>query len=622
MISSNKINVIAILLIALVTGVLVYAILFPDSVVTARTAGTVSYDDIHEINITDDDYYTVYTETSAAKINLLGETAETNSPNVEIDEGTITILGGGIYVLSGSLDDGSIIVDSADDAAVKLFFNGVNVISSDFSAVYVKQAGKTIISLVPGTENTLSDGGSYDEEKVKDGKPSAALYSKDDLTINGSGTLTINGNYKDALKANDTLKITEGSLSINAADNGINTNDYIAALDVNINIVSGGDGIKCDGESEEKGFIVFEGTSVSIESGEDGISASSALFMNDMETNIVSGGGYENAAKKSNSPFDADRSFFGAMRSLSDSSEDSSSTKAVKAGTDISINGGSFTLNSADDCLHSDSTITIEGGAFSLSSGDDAVHSDKKLVLNPESINILTCVEGLESAYITINGGNIIILSDDDGINATGENSQSGFGGFDGSEEKIDESDMYLTINGGNIYIETSGDGIDSNGSAVINGGFIQVFGPENDGNASIDVGDGGYALVINGGTLFAAGSSGMAEQPSKSSLQNSAVFYLEESYDAESQISLTDSSGSEIISGVSNKKFNWFCISADSLNQGETYYLSIDGEKAAEITLDSVSSVYGNKSGGMGGSGGMGRSGGGRNENRRRNQQ
>lgn len=609
MISSKKFDLIAILLTALVLVGVVCAMFLPKATVAGHFTGEFVYSVLHTVNITDDDYYTTYTDTSVSKITLKGTSAETNSHNVEIDESNITILGGGVYVIAGTLDDGSIVVDSADGAEVRLVLNGANITSSDFSAMYIKQSAKTVISLVPGTESSLTDGNSYNETKLEDGKPTATLYSKDDLVINGNGSLVVNGNYQDGIKANDVLKITEGTILVNAADEGINANDYIVALEAELNVTSGGDAVRCEHESEEKGFVAFEGTILSLISEGDGISASSALYMNNTITNITSGGGSQNGS--THGGMGGGFGGRGGMGGVQTAATDTVSTKAIKAGTNIVINGGSFTLDSKDDSLHSDCDLTIENGTFVISAGDDAVHAELNLILNPESMDITKCYEGLEGAYITINGGEISIISSDDGINATGENSANGMGGgmmnMYSSEEKNADEDIWLIVNGGHIYIETSGDGLDSNGSAVINGGFLEIYGPENNGNGSIDVGDGGYVLIMNGGSMLAVGSSGMAEHPTENSPQQSFTFYLEETYSAGSSISIIDSSGNEIMSGTSNKKFNWICMSTETIVESETYTLIIDGNEIMEITANGSFASSGSKSSSQKGMGGTG---------------
>jgi len=603
MISSKKFDLIAIVLTALVLVGTVCAMFLPKDMLTGNATGVFNYGDLHTVTITEDDYYTDYAKSSPVKINLMGDYIEASSNNIKIDGSDITILGGGVYVLSGTLNDGTVIVDSEDGAEVRLVLNGVSITSSDFSAIDVRQSAKTVISLVEGTENILTDGSVYNEEKLGE-ETAAAIFSKDDLVINGNGNLTVNANSSDGIKANDSLKITGGNIKITSVDDGINANDYIAVLNTSITVNSGGDAIKCEHTEEDKGFIAFEESVMSVTSGGDGVYASSALYMNETKADIVSGGGNENAVIKHGEFGGFSR--FGANNSST--ADDTPSTKAIKAGTNIVINGGTFNLDSAEDAIHSDKDVTINKGTFEILSGDDAVHAELNLVLEPEALNISKSYEGLEGAYITINGGDIRIVSNDDGINASGENSNGGTmmpPGMHGGEEKTAEEDIWLTVNDGHIYIETSGDGFDSNGSAVINGGYLEIYGPENSGNGSIDVGDGGYVLVMNGGCLLAAGSSGMAEHPTENSPQQSLTFYLNETHEAGSTIRISDSAGNEIISGASSKRFNWICISTPSLTEGETYTLFINETETASITANGGFASTGTRSGGFGGFGG-----------------
>lgn len=144
------------------------------------------------------------------------------------------------------------------------------------------------------------------------------------------------------------------------------------------------------------------------------------------------------------------------------------------------------------------------------------------------------------------------------------------------------------------IYIETSGDGFDSNGSALINGGFLEIYGPEDNGNGSVDVGDGGYVFIINGGEMLAAGSSGMAENPSELSSQRSVSFYLDEYYPSGSKISLKDDNGNDVIMGTSNKKFNWVSISTENITEGVSYTLVVDNDTVMSVTSDAIISTAG----------------------------
>ena len=514
MISSKRIDIIAILLIIIVLTLTVWAMLSFDKTYDGHIIGTIDYSDLHSVTFTADDHYSNYSENGVGKITLNGSNATSSSNNVKINGSHITILGGGTYVISGQLDNGTITVDSRDNAEVRIVLNDASVTSDDFAALYVKQAEKTVISLVEGTVNSITDGAMYNADKHEDGNPAAAIYSRDSLTVNGSGTLIVNGNYQDGIKSNDELKITESTVEVTAVDEGINANDYVAMLNADVTVNSGGDAIKAEHEDEDKGFVALENTNVDITGTTDGIYASSALYVSD--------------------------------------------------------------------------------GDFKISVEEDALHGEKRVVLNPDSINITKCLEGIEGAFVEINGGDITVVSYDDAINAVGPNSNGGFGRPMGMhKETITEEDVYLTINGGNITIETGGDGIDSNGAAVINGGAIYVYGPENSGNSSLDF---EYGFVINGGQVLAAGSSGMAEIPHETSKQNSLVFYLDDTYQGESSISVCDSNDKELVSGNLVKRFDWLCVSSDSIKQGETYSLVINNETVAELEASDVVTTYGSR--------------------------
>lgn len=473
MISSKRIGLISI---ALIIAALIFTICVMVSP-NENEIGEQVLSTKHAFSFTEDDYYTTHSQSGICKIDLNGDTAECASKNVLSTDDGITILGGGVYVLSGNYSK-AITVDSADDGEVRLVLNGVNITAE--TPLCVLQAKKVILSLVPNSENTFTDTETRTDESI-----TAALYAKDDLTINGSGTLVINANYADGIKANDKLKILESTLKINAKDEGINANDYIVTKNAVFDILSGGDGIKCEHEDSTLGFISLEASTLKLNCGDDGISASSTVYVN-------------------------------------------------------------------------------------------------------SDIDIPKCVEGIEGAYVEINGGNINIISRDDGLNAVGENSNAFQMPMSVHKENISDEEIYLKINSGNLKIETGGDGLDSNGAGEISGGRIEVYGPENSGNSSLDF---QFGLIINGGTLLAAGSSGMAELPSDISKQNSIVFYLDETY-KDSEIALN-----EVVSGKCNKNFNWICISSPDIKTGERYTLTIDGAEIATVTPEAVVTSSGNKS-------------------------
>lgn len=168
--------------------------------VTLSSSGhaTVSTVNLTEGKYSEEKLDASWNEKSAVKITLNGDSVTADDKNVEVDGSKVTITGAGTYVLSGTISDGQIVVDSDDKDSVRLVLNGAEITCSNSSAIWVK-AGDTIITLADGTENTLTDGAEYTTDS-EDDEPKAAVYAKDDLTFNGSGSLTVNGNYKNGIQ--------------------------------------------------------------------------------------------------------------------------------------------------------------------------------------------------------------------------------------------------------------------------------------------------------------------------------------------------------------------------------------------------------------------------------------
>ncbi len=185
MISSKRITLLSFLLMGIVVILTFVAIFFSDEMATDISTGAIEYSDNHKIVLLDNDYYA--SASSSDDIILSGATAATNSRNVQIEDNEITILGGGYYTVTGELTGGSIIINSEDANPVFLMLDNASVTSTDFSAIYVKQAAKVVISAKSGTTNSLTDSSKYNAEKQTEEKPDAVIYSKDDLTINGDG---------------------------------------------------------------------------------------------------------------------------------------------------------------------------------------------------------------------------------------------------------------------------------------------------------------------------------------------------------------------------------------------------------------------------------------------------
>lgn len=734
-------------------------------------------------------------ETDGTKADK-SETNETKaaSSGVSISGNIITISKEGTYVLSGALSEGQIVVD-ADSAKVQLVLDNVDITCASSAAIYVKNADKTFITLAEGSENILMNTAEY--EAIDDNNIDAVIFSKDDLTLNGKGTLTINSEYGHGIVSKDDLKLVSGTYNITAKNHALSGKDSVRIAAGTYNLTSGKDGIHSENaDDDEKGFVYIASGDFTIESTGDGIDASYVVQIDDGDFEITAGGGAENATKTHNDmpggdpggdmgggapggeapsgdkpsgeapsgdkpsgeapsgdtssgsgsngdsfgsdsgkqtgqtppdkpdgdSFDGSRpdekasdnadsqtsqtppdksgkdtsdgqqfnknsqskdaadsttasgassdtdsetasdtsSDTGSEAASSTSSDtDSTSTKGIKSDGALYVNGGTFTINSADDSFHSNSDVTINDGTYTISSGDDGMHADSALLVNGGTITVTESYEGLEGLNVTINDGKIDITASDDGINAAGGNDQSGFGGMGGDgfkgmqapdAQKLDsasdstsdntqksddtsdaaqttgniavaaqksddasdtvqdtgnitvavqksdsssdtsqdtdtasEDEMWMVINGGYVHVLAGGDGLDSNGDLTINGGEVYVDGPSDNGNSAIDYGE-KSSFYINGGTVVAVGSSGMAEDVSSDSKQQVAFVKLDSQADA-GDVILKDADGNEIISYTAQKKYDCVIISTADLKAGQTYTLSASGSES-EVSL------------------------------------
>lgn len=433
----------------------------------------------------EDDLLMEYTDYEVIELNT--DSITYTGSSAFIDGSTITITKAGVYKFNGSLSDGMVIVNTSQEEDVVLILDNVSIHNEDGPAISVLQADKVILNLIEGSINTLSDGSTYTLSTGED-EPNATIYSKDDLTINGLGTLNIESNYNHGIYTKDDLKLVSGTINVVSVNDGIKGKNYIAIKDVNLSIVSNGDGLQSNNtEDTTKGYILIDGGRIVIESGLDGIQAETELVINDGELTITSG-------------------------LLADSTE---SGKSLKASTSIEISDGTFNLISeSDDAIHSNNSVLINGGDITISAYDDAIHSDNLLQMDNGTVNITQSYEGLEGNTIIINGGDINLVASDDGINTAGGN--DGSGTQNGRNDMFASDGSTLTINGGNILVNSNGDGLDSNGSITQNGGVIIVFGPTNSGNGALDY---NASYTLNSGTLLAVGSNGMAQNVSESSI-------------------------------------------------------------------------------------------------------
>ncbi len=496
-----------------------------------------------------------------ADIALDGTAVTIDGSGATAENGVLTITDEGTYLISGTLTDGQIVVDS--EGKVQLLLDGADITCTDSAGIYIRSAKKAFITTVEGTVNSVTDGSSYVYAAEGENEPDAAIFSTDDLTLNGSGTLIVNGNYNEGITCKDNIVITDGTIEVTAPGNGIKGKDYTAVSGGVISVTAGADGIKASNATDAgMGFVYIEGGVLTIDAQEDGIQAETELLLCGGTLDIRAGGGTANAQPH------AEQGFGWDQNQTTAESSDSVSTKGLKAGTLLWIAGSTIGVDAADDGLHSNGDLLIEATDLSIAAGGDGIHADAQAEISGGSVSITQSYEGLEAARILVTGGTVDITASDDGFNGSDGTSQGGMGTL---------SDCTLEILGGTVHVDAGGDGIDSNGTMLIGGGTVLVDGPTNNGNGAID-GNGG--ITCSGGVLIAAGSSGMAQAPSGT--QNCLVVTLDSMQEGGTLVTLCDGDGAEILSFAPEKSYNSVVISTPALLTDSTCSVYIGGTSDA----------------------------------------
>lgn len=536
---------------------------------------------------------------------------ESSAKAVGEDEDIIKITAEGTYLITGKHTQ--IVVSAPETAKVKIVLKNATIENSSGPAIYITDADKVFITALEGTENRVSDGTEYSLE-YSDDNIDAAIFSKSDLTLNGNGTLTISGYLKCGIASKDDLVICGLNLNITSVGRAIEGKDCVKCTDATVSVKAGGDGIKSTNtEDENCGYVYIESGSFNIEAQNDGIEAETVLKIKGGDFIIKTGGGSQNATANSEG-FDMRGFKPSAETQTADTTE---SAKALKSASLITIDGGSFNIDSADDAVHSNSDAEINSGSIVISSGDDGIHADDALIVSGGDITISKSYEGLEGTAVTVSGGKIDITASDDGINAAGGNDSSSIGGRPGENTFNSNSSAQINITDGYILVNADGDGVDSNGSVSMSGGVLLVSGSSNSGNGAFDYNS---SASITGGAAILCGSSGMAQGFSESSSQPSFMYTLDSTAKAGDSIAVTDSSGEVIISFMPSKQYNSIVVSSPKLSLGSSYTVTIGGtvtdcdengytdsgkvsggENSFSVEISSVATSYGS-SGGMGG--------------------
>lgn len=527
----KKILLIVILL--ALSSVFIYYYFFKNSELDDQVYAPIveSLDSIEDITgemFTSRDYQTSYTDYETVNLNNLS---------------SYTITSEGNYYFTGSMS-GSINIDVSKDEKVSIILDNVSI-SSSGAGIYVITADKVFVTTVEGSVNTI--------KSSSDDSTDACIYSKEDIVLNGNGTLNLNCTGSNGVTSKDDLKVTSGTYNIISDKHGLEANDSIRIAGGTFNIMSGKDGLKSENDEDSSlGYVYILDAVMNIDATTDGIDSGSVIEIYDGSYNIVCGGGYLNYAGVD-------------------------SYKALKAAGNIIINGGSFDIDALDDAIHSDYSLEINGGTFSIYTGDDALHANYSLTINGGSFDILDCYEAIESQKITINGGTIYIIGHDDALNA--------------ATGSFSDKETFISITGGYIEadVDKEGDGFDSNGSIYISGGTFIISSTDYERDTTLDFESVGS---ITGGTFLGTGANSITIQNFSYAEQGSIVVVLPSIQSG--SVTLTDSSGKEIVNFIPAKDYEAVIISTPDILLGETYTLKC-GTYSEVIEMDEL--IYGGAS-------------------------
>lgn len=361
-----------------------------------------------------------WSDADAVDVQLQGSTATSSATGVTLDGSTLTISEAGVYRLSGSFA-GQVVVAAPDDAHVVLLLDGVDISNTAGSAIHVVSADDVAIHLATGSVNQVSDATTY----VADAEANAAIYADTDLTISGTGSLTVKGNGNDGITSTDDLVILSGTVSVTAADDALRGKDALVVTGGTLNLkASAGDGMKSDGDDDvtttadidwTKGYVYVSGGTIAIEAGDDGIQAF---------TDAVIAGGSITAA-------------------VTDDGIKGEVAVSIAQATDVTT---SITITASTEGIEA-ANIGIAGGRVTVTADDDGINASGNAELQAR-------MSGTEVAAGTDREAD--------------------------TKERLEISDGVITVNAG-------ADGLDSNGSVTITGGQVTITSQANGGEGPID---------------------------------------------------------------------------------------------------------------------------------------
>lgn len=486
-----------------------------------------------DIDITDmftkRDLAGTYDKSEAVKITLSGKTATCNSSNVQIEDGVVTIKAAGVYILSGTLSDGTIIVDAGDEDKVQLVLDGVSITAADYAAIYAKNADKVFVTLADGAENSLTVSGDY--VQTDDNNVDAVIFAKCDLTLNGTGSLTVKDTTGHGIVSKDDLVVTGGTYTIDSQDHCLNGKDSVRIADGTFNLSCDEDGIHAGNDDQQDGYVYIEGGDINISVGDDAIHAEGMLIISGGDIDIsksyegieghkilVTGGDIDvissddgfNAAGGSSSGSDDNRGGFGGGPGLGGVDMDADSDAYIL------ITGGTININADGDGLDSNGCIGITGGSVCVLGPSDngngamdygicaAITGGEIIAVGGSGMAQGFCDESTQCSALVnfdewVDAGETITLTDSDGKEVLSYKVDKKFNSVVISTSDMKQGDTYTLTVGDQSSTFTLDDITYSEGS----GGMQRPGGNSDDGNMQ---GPGGGS--DNGGMQRPGGNS------------------------------------------------------------------------------------------------------------------
>ena len=502
-----------------------------------------------------------YDRNTSTIITLNGDSISFQGEGVTVGNSTVTITQAGTYVISGNLNNGQIIVDAADTDDVRIVLENVNIHSETSAAIYVRNADKLIVTLPSGTTNTLSGGSTY--ENIDENNIDGVIFSKDDLTINGEGTLNINANYKHGIVSKNDLNIVGGTFNINSVSQALSGKDAVKIYGGVFNIESQGKGIKSENVDEtEKGNIYINGGEFNLNTVDDALHTSGSIVIDEGNFTIKT--------------------------------EDD----GMHADKDLVINGGNINITESYEGLEG-YKVVINGGDVNIVASDDGINA-----VNPDNTNTVEVTQETtsnttttEATQNTTNNMNTAPVppTDASGMMAgkmARPNTDNGM---------VNDPSAYIKITGGNTTVNASGDGIDSNGSVLITGGNLYVSGSSARGDGALDYNG---VAKIEGGTVVAVGGIGMNQSFGSESTQYSISYSVNAQGSENNAVKLIDNSGNVVVSWENPpKEYSSVVVSSPDLKQNGNYKLQT-GSDIIELILQNVVTTNISQGMGMGGRG------------------